>query len=116
MPCKNPTAITAHLQSLNGLEHPHLCKFVAAFTFEDGESYYLIYEKADATTLFRYIQSGQTFLEDDAAEYTRQICMALSVSHDQGIIHGRLNPSKVLIAPQDADDSEEYFSDEEEEP
>eukprot|EP00427_Karlodinium_veneficum_P054161 CAMPEP_0169415914 /NCGR_PEP_ID=MMETSP1017-20121227/62832_1 /TAXON_ID=342587 /ORGANISM="Karlodinium micrum, Strain CCMP2283" /LENGTH=613 /DNA_ID=CAMNT_0009523805 /DNA_START=1 /DNA_END=1843 /DNA_ORIENTATION=- len=113
MPSKQPSAISTHLQALNGLEHPHLCKFVEAF--ENDENLYLIYEKADATTLFRYIQGGQTFLEDDAAEYTRQIAMALSVSHEQGLMHGRLNPSKVLIAPQEEDEDEPY-SDEEELP
>lgn len=108
-PCQDKSALSTHLQALNGLEHPHLCKFVEAF--EDQDNLYLVYEKADATTLFRYIQGGQTFLEDDAAEYTRQMAMALSVSHEQGIIHGRLNPSKVLISPQEED--EDVYSDEE---
>lgn len=111
-PCQDAVVISAHLEVLNGLDHPHLCKFVEAF--EDVDSLYLIYEKADTMTLFRYIQAGHTFCEDDAAEYTRQIAMALSVAHEQGVMHGRLSPSKLLISPTDVSAGEN--SDEDDEP
>lgn len=94
MPCQDKKLITAHFQSLNSLEHPHLCKFVESF--EDDDHYYLIYEKADSTTLFKHIQAGQSFAEEDAAEYSRQICMALAVAHEQGVVHGRLSPTKAV--------------------
>mmetsp|Transcript_104621 Transcript_104621/g.263414 ORF Transcript_104621/g.263414 Transcript_104621/m.263414 type:complete len:678 (-) Transcript_104621:93-2126(-) len=100
-PCQDTEMLARHFQQLNGLEHPHICKFVEAF--EDAEHIFMVYEKADSTTLFKYIQAGQSFAEEDAAEYTRQICMALAVSHEQGIVHGRLSPTKVVILPEDRD-------------
>lgn len=98
-PCQDSGVISAHLRNLNSLDHPHLCKFVEAF--EDPENWYLIYEKAEVATLFRHIQDGESFCEEDAAEYTRQVAQTLAVSHEQGIVHGRLSPSKILIAPMD---------------
>lgn len=105
-PCKDKTVIDNHFQALNGFEHPHVCKFVEVF--EDDELWYCVYEKAQSTTLFQYIQdSASSFAEEDAAEYTRQMCMALAVSHEQGIVHGRLSPSKVVMALEDRDSDEE---------
>jgi len=100
-PCQDMDTITMHFAKLSACEHPHLCKFVEGF--EDSNSLYLVYEKADMTTLFKYIVAGQSFAEEDAAEYTRQICMALAVAHEQGLGHGCLNPSKVVILPEDRD-------------
>lgn len=110
-PCKDEDILAKHFQALNGLEHPHICKFVEVF--EDEAHWYCVYEKADSTTLFKYIQAGESFAEEDAAEYTRQMCMALAVSHEQGVVHGRLSPTKVVIAREDrvvgtdTDDEEE---------
>lgn len=104
-PCQDPELIAQHFRTLNGLEHPHICKFVEAF--QDDARWYLVYEKADITTLFKFIQEGQSFAEEDAAEYTRQMCMALAVAHEQGIYHGRLSPTKVVIMPEDRDSDEE---------
>lgn len=110
-PCQQQdnAVLCEHLQKLNGLEHPHICKFVEAF--EVGDCYYLLYEKASSTTLFHHIQAGKTFCEDDAAEYTRQLCMALAVAHDQEVYHGRLSPSSVILSPthpdSESDDDEE---------
>lgn len=113
-PCRDGNAVNTHLRNLNSLDHPHLCKFVEAF--EDTEFWYLIYEKADAMTLFRHIQAGESFCEEDAAEYTRQIAQSLAVSHEQDIVHGRLSPSKILIAPMDQDPREGNSDDEDEPP
>lgn len=110
-PCKDPEIINEHLQKLNGLEHPHLCKFVEAF--DDGDTIHLIYEKADPMTLFEYIQSLRSFVEDDAAEYTRQILMALAVTHEQGVVHGRLNPSSLILSPEGQESDSEAEGDEE---
>lgn len=99
MPTADRDAVQKHLQQLNGLEHPHLCKFVEAF--EDGQRLFLVYEKAQDVTLFEHIGTCETFGEDDAAEYVRQIAMALSVAHEEGIVHGCLNPNKLLVETED---------------
>merc|ERR1719313_1144944 len=109
-PCRKPRIIESHVERLSGLEHPHICKLVEAF--EDMTSLYLVYEKADPTTLFSYIQARPSFGEDDAAEYTRQAMMALSTAHQQGIVHGQLSPSSVILSQLD-DEDEQYLEDEE---
>lgn len=113
IPCQSKSELNAHIDRLGGLEHPHLCKFVEAF--EDADFLYLIYEKASPTTLFSYIQSLPCFTEDDAAGYARQIAMALSVSHEQGIVHGRLSPSKVIVLPEESEELYEKLTQDEEE-
>lgn len=109
-PCKDAQALAQHFQRLNGLEHPHLCKFVEAF--EDDMNLYLIYEKAESMTLFKHLQGAQTS-EEDAAEYVRQLTMALAVAHERNVLHGRLSPTKVVLISALA---EEPNSDEEDDP
>jgi len=64
-------------------------------------------DNADSKTLFRHIIEGESFAEEDAAEYARQIAMALAVAHEQELVHGRLSSSKVLILPISYDILEE---------
>jgi len=105
-PCKSAEDIGRHCQALEGLEHPHLCKFVEGF--QDKNDVYLIYEKADAQTLFDYVKTEGKLKEQDAADYVRQVTMALKVAHSQKIYHGRLCASKIILAlPMDDDEDDD---------
>eukprot|EP00927_Polykrikos_kofoidii_P041462 TRINITY_DN35350_c0_g1_i1.p1 TRINITY_DN35350_c0_g1~~TRINITY_DN35350_c0_g1_i1.p1 ORF type:complete len:596 (-),score=91.16 TRINITY_DN35350_c0_g1_i1:166-1953(-) len=108
MPCKSAAHRSRHIQTLACLEHPHMCKFVEAF--EDSTHMYLIYEKAEHTTLFEHVRGRKSLTEDEAADYVRQVTAALAIAHGQGIVHGRLCPRKLILSPNfedaEADDCE----------
>lgn len=75
--------------------------------FADADSYYLIYELADKTTLFDHIRSRSSFSEENGADFTRQVAMALALAHSQGVVHGRLSPNSLILAPEDEEDDED---------
>jgi len=97
VPLRSKEARSRHVQTVAGVEHPHLCKFVEAF--EDLEYMYLIYEKADPTTLFDHVRSRRSLIEEEAADYVRQVTAALAVAHLQGVVHGRLCPQSLILTP-----------------
>jgi len=105
MPCKCMSDTVVHLQALSGLEHPHICRFIEVF--EDGNYLYLIYERANQVTLFDHIKDRGSLTEEEAADYMRQVAMALSVAHSQGIVHGRLSPRHMILTNQEDDDEED---------
>jgi len=105
VPCKDRVVLEKHLINLNGLEHPHLCKFVEAF--EDGECYYLIYERGEQKSLFDHIRERDSFLEEDGADFTRQIAMALALAHSQNVVHGCLSPSSLILALEDEEEGDD---------
>lgn len=105
MPQKSMPELTRHCEALGSLEHPHICRMVDCF--QDAKDLLLIYEKADPLTLFDHIRRQQRLTEEDAAEYTRQVAMALSVAHGSQVYHGRLTPAKLICAFKDCFDEED---------
>jgi len=105
MPCQDIRALKSHFQALRGLFHPNVCRFVDVF--EDNSSLYLLYEKANTTTLFDYIRARASLKEDEAADYLRQAARALAVAHSSGIVHGRLSPKSLLLADENDEIDEE---------
>eukprot|EP00747_Dinoflagellata_sp_TGD_P167402 gnl/TRDRNA2_/TRDRNA2_191781_c0_seq1.p1 gnl/TRDRNA2_/TRDRNA2_191781_c0~~gnl/TRDRNA2_/TRDRNA2_191781_c0_seq1.p1 ORF type:complete len:580 (+),score=126.01 gnl/TRDRNA2_/TRDRNA2_191781_c0_seq1:144-1883(+) len=95
VPVQSIDELTRYSSLLSGLEHPHICKFVEVF--QDKSMFYLIYEKADPTTLFEHIRARKSLNEEDAADYLRQVTMALSFAHSQGVAHGRLSPRTLIL-------------------
>lgn len=104
VPCKASTDVANYCKALSDLEHPHLCRFIEAF--EDSTYIYMIYEKAGTTTLFEHILERASLTEEEAADYLRQAAMALSVSHSQGVVHGRLSPKALVLDEEDPTEEE----------
>jgi len=107
MPCKDLSSVEEHLGILSGLDHVHICRFIEAF--DQDERYQLVYEKAKPVTLFeeeKDLAKGKPLNQELCQVYCRQIAMALSVAHKQGIVHGRLRDSSLLIDPLPAEDGD----------
>jgi len=102
LPCQDMTALGKYSQSLSSLEHPHICRFVEMF--EDKTHIFMVYEKANPVTLFEHIRERSSLTEEDAADYLRQVAMALSVAHSQGIVHGRMSPRSLILSREEEDD------------
>jgi calcium-dependent protein kinase len=105
MPQKSLPQLTKHVQALGNLEHPHICKFIECY--QEPKDVLLIYEKADPITIFEFVRTKGSLTEEEAAEYSRQVAMALSVAHNANMYHGRLTPAKLLCAYRDNFDEED---------
>lgn len=100
LPLKDVRAIGDYLGVLAGLDHPHICRFIEAFDCNDIHQ--LIYEKAGPETIFEVepeIKKGKPIKEELGQIYCRQIAMGLAVAHRQGIVHGRLRETSLLLDP-----------------
>jgi len=105
MPCQDMAAVRRHLNLLSNLEHPHICRFIEAF--EDKDTLFLIYERANSLTLFEHVTAKSSLTEEEAADYMRQAAMALSVAHSQGIAHGRFSPRTLILADEEDEEEED---------
>mmetsp|Transcript_50362 Transcript_50362/g.113204 ORF Transcript_50362/g.113204 Transcript_50362/m.113204 type:complete len:576 (+) Transcript_50362:146-1873(+) len=97
MPFKDMSGVEEYLQTLSGLDHIHICRFIEAFDCDDRIK--MIYEKAKPVSIFEEeedLRAGKPLSQDLVTVYCRQIAMALSVAHKQGIVHGRLSDSSIL--------------------
>ena len=67
--------------------------------FEKEEKYLIVEEYVSGDTLFDLLRNG-TFSEKEAVECASQICNALSVLHEHGIVHRDVKPENVLISSE----------------
>jgi len=99
--------IDTYFALLAQMDHTHACRFVEAF--DCGDKLQVIYEKASPTTLFQEegIAKGKHLDEALCQVYARQIAMCLSVMHRQGIVHGRMKDTSILVAQTELEEGEE---------
>src|SRR5690348_6748651 len=84
------------VQTLLGLEHPHILS-VRAFGEDGGAGFpYMVLPYFDGGTLADRLAAGPLPL-DEAAHYTSQIADALDYAHGRGVIHRDIKPSNVLL-------------------
>jgi serine/threonine protein kinase len=79
------------------LDHPHIAKLFNHF--EDEKSFYLILEYAEGGNLFNYLQKKKQFMECEAAQYFREVLLAVDYlhSHVPAIIHRDIKPENILL-------------------
>lgn len=79
------------------LSHPHIIKLYNHF--EDEKFFYLIMEIADGGNLFHKLYREKCFLERNAAQYFREVVLAVEYlhSHVPAIIHRDIKPENILL-------------------
>ena len=79
------------------LNHPHIIKLYNHF--EDEKFFYLIMEIADGGNLFHKLYREKCFLERNAAQYFREVVLAVEYlhSHVPAIIHRDIKPENILL-------------------
>lgn len=79
------------------LNHPHIAKLFNHF--EDEKSFYLILEFAEGGNLFHRLHKQKHFMECEAAQYFREVLMAVDYlhSHNPAIIHRDIKPENILL-------------------
>ena len=79
------------------LSHPHIVKLHSHF--EDETSFYLIMELSEGGNLFHKLYREKQFYEQLAAQYFREVVLAVEYlhSHQPAIIHRDIKPENILL-------------------
>ena len=88
---------------LSKLEGRHLCKLLDCV--EDAGHLMIALEYVEGPSLEDYIRERDPLPLDEIVTIVKQICDALTIAHDAGVVHRDLKPSNVLIVgtQRDAD-------------
>ncbi|NBI31768.1 protein kinase [Enterorhabdus sp. P55] len=80
-----------------GLQNSHI---VTIYDWgQDGEDCYLVMELLRGDDLRTLLASDEPLSPQRVAEIGLQVCAALSVAHDRGIIHRDIAPQNIMILP-----------------
>jgi serine/threonine protein kinase len=79
------------------INHPHIIKLYTHF--EDDKCFYMLMELLEGGTLFHKLYREKSLLESTAAQYFREIVLALEYLHSLNppIVHRDIKPENVLI-------------------
>ena len=92
-------ALQREVARIRCLAHPHIARFIDFH--HDGDHYYLAVEWLDGRTLASILDSAEAQHIDRvyAFRIARQLGEALDYAHRCGIVHGGIDPAKVMIMP-----------------
>jgi serine/threonine protein kinase len=86
-------------KTIAGLSHDHI---VRVYDFEERyRTLFIIMEYLRGDSLKNMIRHLKTIPPKLAANFLIQICSALSYAHQHGIVHRDLNPSNIIVQPND---------------
>lgn len=79
------------------LSHPHIVKLETHF--EDDKFFYLLMELLEGGTLFHKLYREKNLLEGTAAQYFRELLLAIEYLHSRNppIVHRDIKPENILI-------------------
>lgn len=89
------TDFVAEMQILAKLDCELIVKIFQAIPLEDN--IYLVMEYCPQGTLWNVIRKEKKLSVDQAIEYTIDVCKALSIVHENNIVHHDIKPSNILI-------------------
>jgi eukaryotic-like serine/threonine-protein kinase len=86
-------------QIIAGLNHDHI---VNVYDFEERyRTLFIIMEYLKGDTLKEMIERLRVLPHRLTVDFLMQICSALAYAHRQGIVHRDVNPSNILVQPND---------------
>lgn len=83
-------------RAIAALRHPNVVE-IYDYSGEESEYLYLVMEKLDGDDVFNIINEKGVTPEPAAAAIGHELCLALQVAHDQGIIHRDMKPENVFM-------------------
>merc|ERR1719229_406617 len=69
--------------------------------FEEGDKFYLVFEKLHGGPLLEHIQRRKFFTESEGSSIVRHLAEAIQFLHSRGIAHRDLKPDNVLCVNSD---------------
>lgn len=97
---KKGEKLTKEADILSRCNHHHIVKFDKVIYSPDRPGIpFLIMENVDGLTMREYLKnkSNKKLLIQELCIYIQQICDALAVVHDRGILHRDVNPNNIII-------------------
>ena len=85
--------------AIAALRHPNIVEIYDYSGLQTEQLYYVM-EKLDGDDLFNLMQAHGPMPEPAAAAIGHELCLALAVMHDQGILHRDLKPENVFLDGQ----------------
>src|SRR5688572_1225459 len=85
------------------LDHPNVMR-VLDFGVEPDGLVYIVMEFLSGRTLQSLLDEERRLPPDRAVEIMVQVCAALSVAHDHGIIHRDIKPDNIMLVPSRNDE------------
>jgi serine/threonine-protein kinase len=85
------------------LDHPNVMR-VLDFDQEPDGLIYIVMEHLSGRTLQSVLDEERRLPTDRALEIMIQVCAALSVAHDHGIIHRDVKPDNIMLVPSRNDE------------
>jgi serine/threonine protein kinase len=76
--------------------HPNIVRVYG--TLEENDTAYIVMEVLEGSTLGSDVSSNGPFPERTVLEMARQLCEALEVVHDAGLLHRDIKPDNVFLA------------------
>lgn len=85
------------------LHHPSIVE-VHDFSDASADEVYIVMELVEGTTLRAFLKriGGRPLLAEAAALVAREVAVALSVAHEQGVVHRDVKPENILIGADGA--------------
>ncbi|MEL6760095.1 MAG: serine/threonine-protein kinase [Myxococcota bacterium] len=83
-------------RAIAALKHPNIVE-IYDYSGEDSSDLYLVMEKLDGDDLFNIMNDKGMAPEAAAAAVGHELCLALSVAHESGIIHRDIKPENVFM-------------------
>jgi len=91
--------INREVAQLQKLRHENLVQMYGAGC--DGEDVFFATELVDGESLAAILSRRNKLAPDQVVEYGRQICSVLQFLHEQGLIHSKLTPEKIMVTSDD---------------
>ena len=83
-------------QAAANLSHPNI---VPVFDWgEDENTYFIVMELVDGTSLAEMLRGGRTLTGSHSASLMAQVAAALGYAHRNGVVHRDVKPGNILIA------------------
>ncbi|MBC6417613.1 MAG: GUN4 domain-containing protein [Prochloron sp. SP5CPC1] len=83
------------LAQLSQVPHSHIVRITDFFT--EGDLPCLVMDYIPGDSLYNLVQEKGKLSEEKAVEYIKQICSALTVCHEAGIIHRDAHPGNMML-------------------
>jgi len=97
------TSFRGEALAASQLDHPNVMR-VLDFGQEPDGLVYIVMEYLSGRTLQSLLDEERRLPTDRAVEIMIQVCAALSVAHDHGIIHRDIKPDNIMLVPSRDDE------------